>query len=81
MGIDWQRFGPELKARRQRAGWTQAELATRLGVAWNTVLRLEVGNRRPSLDLLDKLSEAFECSVCDLLPETKAQATRPKGGR
>lgn len=38
--------GPDLKAARARLGVTQAELAERMGVTWNTVARWETGQRR-----------------------------------
>jgi len=39
-------IGHELKALRQQMGLTQAELAEKLGVPWNTVARWEVGMRK-----------------------------------
>lgn len=38
--------GARLRALRRAQGWTQAELAAHLGVAPNTVARLERGERR-----------------------------------
>jgi transcriptional regulator with XRE-family HTH domain len=38
--------GARLRAFRRSQGWTQAELASHLGVAPNTVARLERGERR-----------------------------------
>ncbi len=35
-----------LKRRRKRLGLTQAELAKRMGVTWNTVARWETGQRK-----------------------------------
>ena len=36
----------QLKNRRERLGLTQAELARRMGVTWNTVARWETAQRR-----------------------------------
>lgn len=38
----------ELKRKRQAKGWSQLELARRLGVARNTVVRWEHGTRKIS---------------------------------
>lgn len=81
MSIDWDRVGPRLKGLRKNKRWTQVELADRLGVAWNTVLRLETGNRRPSLDMLERLADTLGCSVADLLPETKTSGRTKTRGR
>lgn len=40
-------YGATLRAARERAGLTQAELARRAGVAPNTVARLERGEMEP----------------------------------
>lgn len=71
MSISWMLFGRELKRRRERVGWTQLELGERVGVASNSIARLESGNRRPSIDLLERLAGALKCRVRDLLPEKR----------
>ncbi len=85
MTINWTRFAAEIKRRRARLGITQAQLAERVGVRLPTIGRLEIGNRRPSIDLLERLAEALQCRVRDLLPEESAKRTasrRPrKGGK
>jgi len=43
-------------------------LARKAGVARNTITRLEIGNRRPSGALLDRLAKALEVPVTELLP-------------
>jgi len=61
-------WGTRLKALRQKRGWTQLQLARKAGVARNTVARLEIGNRRASGALLDRLAMALEVPVTELLP-------------
>lgn len=75
MTIDWPGFARELKRRRARLGLTQAQLAERVGVRLATIGRIEIGNRRPSIDLLERLAAAFGCRVRDLLPETTPKRT------
>lgn len=44
---------------RMEKGWTQAELAERIGTAQANISRLENGLANPTFDFLEKLSEAF----------------------
>jgi len=85
MTIDWTAFASVLKRRRARLGITQAELAERVGVRLATIGRIEIGNRRPSIDLLERLAGALDCRVRDLLVEGPPKRTAPrkprKGGR
>lgn len=85
MTIDWLGMAATIKRRRARLGITQAELAERVGVRLPTIGRIEIGNRRPSIDLLERLAEALHCRVRDLLPEESGKRTAPrkprKGGR
>ena len=55
--------GATVKRLRNTRGWTQEELATRLGCARNTIARIETGNRRPSLTLLEQLARALKVDV------------------
>jgi transcriptional regulator with XRE-family HTH domain len=50
-----------------RRGWSQQALADRVGVARNTIARLETGNRRPSFAMLERLARAFGVSLAELL--------------
>jgi putative transcriptional regulator len=64
-------FGGIIKRHRERAGWTQAELAERMGVARTTVTHLESGARMPSFPMLDKLGKALGLTVHVRLVETR----------
>jgi transcriptional regulator with XRE-family HTH domain len=55
-----------LRGRREGAGWTQRELAKRLGVTQNYIPALELGNRNPGPDLRQKLMTLFDCDFEDL---------------
>ena len=52
-------------ARNQR-GWTQAELAMRVGVSRKTINTVENGVFVPSTTVALKIARALECSVEDL---------------
>lgn len=52
--------GDLLRAMRQRRGWTQAQVAQRLGVGQNTVARWEAGERLPANEEMQALCFALE---------------------
>ncbi|WP_121035302.1 helix-turn-helix transcriptional regulator [Terracoccus luteus] len=56
----------EVAARRAAQGWSQVELAERLGVSRQTVISIERGRFDPSLPLAFRLAAAFECRIEDL---------------
>lgn len=48
-------------------GWTQRQLAERVGVHEMTILRLEKGSTQLTVTWMQKLAKAFGCSAADLL--------------
>ena len=48
---------------RTERGWTQAELAQRLGVSRNSVNAIETGRYEPSLTLAMRIARVFGMSV------------------
>jgi transcriptional regulator with XRE-family HTH domain len=63
-----QQIGPRLKAARQRAHVSQAELAARLEVTQTAVSYWEAGRRLPGIDDLMKIADFLHAPVTDLLP-------------
>jgi putative transcriptional regulator len=55
-----------VKALRAARGWSQAELADRLGVSRQTVNAIETGKSDPSLPLAMKLARLFGARVEDV---------------
>jgi putative transcriptional regulator len=55
-----------IHAKRSESGWTQEELAERIGVTRQTIIAIEKGNYTPSVLLALKLSACFKVSVNDL---------------
>ena len=55
-----------LREAREARGWTQAELAERIGVSRKTVNTVENGVFIPSTVVALKLAGAFGCAVEDL---------------
>ena len=59
-------LGNRLRDAREAAGWTQAELAERIGVSRKTVNTVENGVFVPSTVVALKLASAFGCPVEEL---------------
>lgn len=55
-----------LRILRTEAGWTQAELAERLGVSRQAVNAVETEKHDPSLDLAFRISALFKRHVEDI---------------
>ncbi|TDE95779.1 transcriptional regulator [Occultella glacieicola] len=55
-----------LPQRRAERGWSQAELAQRLGVSRQTVISIEKGRFDPSLPLAFRLAREFRVTIEDL---------------
>ena len=52
-----------IKQLREEYGMTQQELADKIGGAKSTIAMYEKEDRKPSLEVLIKLSEIFNCSI------------------
>lgn len=59
-----------IKILREELNMTQQELADKLDGAKSTVAMYENGSRKPSMEVLLKLSEIFNCSIDYLLCKT-----------
>lgn len=55
-----------LKEYRQKKGWTQSQLAERVGSSKNTISSIETSQFCPTAYLAALLCVAFECSFEDL---------------
>lgn len=59
-----------LAERRTGCGWTQADLASALGVSRQTVISIERGRFDPSLPLAFGIARTFDCAIEDIfLPD------------
>jgi transcriptional regulator with XRE-family HTH domain len=52
------RLGVEIERRRRRLGWTQVELAERVGTTQPVISRLECGAVEPTIGLLERVARA-----------------------
>lgn len=55
-----------LREQREAMGWSQGELARRLGVSRQTINAVETDKYDPSLPLALRMAKLFEVSVPDL---------------
>jgi transcriptional regulator with XRE-family HTH domain len=56
-----------IKILREEKKMTQQELADKISGAKSTIAMYEKGDRKPSMDVLIKLSKIFDCSIDYLL--------------
>lgn len=59
-------IGENIRKNRTRLGWTQTQLAERLGTSVQSVSRWESGGGYPDMELLPELARAFDVSVDEL---------------
>ena len=58
-----------IRKHRERAGWTQVQLAERAGIAWRTVQDLERGVSAPTLASMRGICKALDMPPEILWPE------------
>ena len=61
------RFGQNARKRRKELGISQEELAMRIGTDQGYVSLLETGQMNTTLDMIERICEALECEVGDLV--------------
>lgn len=72
MAKDLAAVGPRLRSLRQKRALTLTQLAETTGISVSTLSRLESGDRKPTLELLLPLAEAYQVTLDELVdaPET-----------
>ncbi len=76
--VEW--FGSRLKALREAAGLSQAELGEKVGVHGSQINKLEVGVNQPTLAITISLCEALGVD-CTAFTQEPAASPEPKRGR
>jgi len=61
--MDMHTLGKRLRERRERAGFTQTEVAKQTGIIQRDLSLLERGKKHAWVDTLVRLAEALECSL------------------
>lgn len=52
-------FNTNLEYLRKRKGWTQTDLANKLGTTWGVISHWELGKRQPRMEMVGKIAELF----------------------
>ncbi|WP_253302723.1 WO male-killing family protein Wmk [Wolbachia endosymbiont of Psylliodes chrysocephala] len=66
------KVGQKVKSWRLKRGYTQEELARKIGTTRQVVLQYEKGTRRISIEKLYAITEALSVSITDLIPVSKS---------
>ncbi len=59
-------LGENIKQMRNKKGWTQTELAKKVGTGTSMIGHIERGVKIPSLALALSLAQVFDCTVEDM---------------
>lgn len=71
-------IGTAIRARRNDLGWSQADLASRIGVTYQQVQKYETGANRVAATTLVGIAAGLGCSLSALVPgETSGDADAP----
>jgi len=60
----------QLRCFREKMGWTQRDLAEKVGLSETTIWNYENGRREPRLQDLKKFAEVFNCTIDELVNPT-----------
>jgi ribosome-binding protein aMBF1 (putative translation factor) len=63
------KLGEFIRKKRIENGWSQSDLAAKVGNNYQNISRLERGEISPTLEWCYKLAEAFEIDLVDFLKE------------
>lgn len=79
--MNFEDFGRRVRKRRTELGWTQGELAERIGTSLSFVGHIERGTRKASLDTLVALANTLEISTDELLLDSLEPRQQQKPGK
>lgn len=68
-------IGRKIAERRKALGWTQSQMAEKLGVGYEAVSRMERGTILPTISKIIQVADAFECPIDELLFESSNRAS------
>jgi transcriptional regulator with XRE-family HTH domain len=71
MPHDAERVGRNIRAQRDRAGLSLAQLSAATGISKAHLVRLEKRGGNPSLEILGRIAEALEVTIADLIGGAK----------
>jgi putative transcriptional regulator len=69
-----------LRVLRAERDWSQADLASHLGVSRQTVNAIETGRYHPSLPLAFDIARLFACRIEDIFQPESGDVGQPRSG-
>ncbi|BET28497.1 hypothetical protein wCauATS_06990 [Wolbachia pipientis] len=69
--LDYKVIGQEVRNWRLKGGYTQKDLAEKIGVTYQIVLQYEKGTRQISIEKLYSIAEVLSINITDLIPVSK----------
>jgi transcriptional regulator with XRE-family HTH domain len=71
-------IGQRVREAREALGMQRTVLARRVGVAENTIYRIETAKRTPSVELLERIARELRTEPAELIEEERIEADFPK---
>lgn len=71
-------LGENIKALRKGHGWTQVELAQKVGVTQVSVTAYETNRKRPTLDKIRRIAKLFSVDINELLGDEELSISEEK---
>jgi len=59
-------FAHNLKAKRQKCGFTQAKLAEKVGVSTHHIAMIEIARHYPTMELVERIANTLDIEVYEL---------------
>ena len=73
-------IGTNIKKYRKEKGLTQRELADKLNIATNSLSRYEIGERRPPIDMIEKIAEILNVTPIQLMYDEEVENALNQSG-
>lgn len=73
------KFSEYLTALRRKSGYTQAQIAQRLGISRSSYANYENGNRSPNFEVLEQIADVLDCSLDELFGRHRGFSGNPAG--
>ena len=72
--LDYKVVGQEVRNHRLAKGYTQKDLAKKIGTTYQVTLQYGKGTRKISIEKLYAIAEALSISITDLIPISKGKS-------
>lgn len=73
-------FAEHLLALRKARGWTQTEVAQKVGISWRAYQNYERGLREPQLSVLTALADLYDLPVDELICRRRCESKGENDG-